>query len=182
MASKKVKRIAKLQFMAGQAKPGPELAGIGIEMGGFTKDFNDATRERNGELVPVTITAYEDRSYDFKLHTTPASFLLKKAAKVDKGSATPNAQNVGKVTLDQVKEIAEYKQPDLNAGSLEAAISMIVGTAKSLGIEVEGDKSTIATDEVVEQMTEEEIMNDSASSGNNSEIVDEEEATESEEE
>jgi large subunit ribosomal protein L11 len=174
MANKKVTRIAKLQFMAGQAKPGPELAGIGIEMGGFTKDFNDATRDRMGELVPVVITAYEDRSYSFELKTSPASFMLKKAAKVDKGSATPNAENVGTVTMDQIKEIAEYKMPDLNAGSLEAAMSMIIGTAKSLGIEVEGDASTIATDEVVEQMSEEEIMNDPAASGHNSENADEE--------
>ena len=181
MAKKKVTRIAKLQFMAGQAKPGPELAGIGIEMGGFTKDFNDATRDRMGELVPVVITAYEDRSYDFVLKTTPASFLLKKAAKVDKGSATPNAENVGTVTLDQVKEIAEYKMPDLNTADMDAAISMVIGTAKSLGIIVEGDDSTIATDEVVEQMSEEEIMNDTASSGNNSETAAEEEAEESEE-
>jgi large subunit ribosomal protein L11 len=182
MANKKVTRIAKLQFMAGQAKPGPELAGIGIEMGGFTKDFNDATRDRMGELVPVVITAYEDRSYSFELKTSPASFMLKKAAKVDKGSATPNAENVGTVTMDQVKEIAEYKMPDLNAGSLEAAMSMIIGTAKSLGIVVEGDASTIATDEVVEQMSEEEILNDTAASGNNSEIAETEEAEEASEE
>jgi large subunit ribosomal protein L11 len=180
MAKKKVTRIAKLQFMAGQAKPGPELAGIGIDMGGFTKDFNDATRDRMGELVPVVITAYEDRSYEFELKTTPASFLLKKAAKVDKGSARPNAENVGSVTMDQVKEIAEYKMPDLNAGSLEAAMSMVIGTAKSLGLIVEGDDSTIATDEIVEQMSEEEILADTAASGNNSEVAAEEEATEEE--
>lgn len=140
--AKKVTRIAKLQFQAGQAKPGPELAGLGIDMGGFTKEFNDATRERNGEVVPVVITAYDDRSYEFVLKTTPTSFLLKKAAGVAKGSGTPQKEKVGTVTMEQVKEIAEYKMEDLNTNNLDSAISQVIGAAKSTGIIVEGNADT----------------------------------------
>ncbi len=137
--AKKVTRIATLQFGAGQAKPGPELAGLGIDMGGFTKEFNDATRERSGDIVPVVITAYDDRSYEFVLKTTPAANMIMKAAGIAKGSAKSPNEIVGTVTEAQLKEIAEYKMPDLNAASLEAAISMLRGTAKNMGVAVEGN-------------------------------------------
>ncbi len=137
--AKKVTRIATLQFGAGQAKPGPELAGLGIDMGGFTKEFNDATRERSGDIVPVVITAYDDRSYEFVLKTTPAANMIMKAAGIAKGSAKAPNEIVGTVTEAQLKEIAEYKMPDLNAASLEAAISMLRGTAKNMGVTVEGN-------------------------------------------
>lgn len=137
--AKKVTRIAKLQFPAGQSKPGPELAGLGIDMGGFTKEFNDKTRDRAGDIVPVVITAYDDRSYEFVLKTTPAANMLIKAAGVAKGSSNAPKEIVGTVTLAQLKEIAEYKMEDLNAASLEAAISMLKGTARNIGIAVEGD-------------------------------------------
>ncbi len=136
--AKKVTRIAKLQFQAGQAKPGPELAGLGIDMGGFTKEFNDATRDRSGDVVPVVITAYDDRSYEFVLKTTPAANMILKAAGIAKGSSNAPGEIVGSVTEDQLKEIAEYKMDDLNAASLEAAISMLKGTAKNMGVAVEG--------------------------------------------
>ncbi len=137
--AKKITRIAKLQFGAGQAKPGPELAGLGIDMGGFTKEFNDATRERSGDIVPVVITAYDDRSYEFVLKTTPAANMIMKAAGIAKGSSNAPGEIVGTVTIDQLKEIAEYKMEDLNAASIEAAISMLQGTAKNMGVAVEGN-------------------------------------------
>ncbi len=139
--AKKVTRIAKLQFNAGQAKPGPELAGLGIDMGGFTKQFNDATRDRNGTVVPVIITAYDDRSFEFVLKTTPASNLLIKAAGISKGAANSLKENVGTVTMKQLEEIAEYKLEDLNTDSMDAAISMLKGTAKNMGIKIANDNS-----------------------------------------
>lgn len=136
--AKKVTRIAKLQFNAGQAKPGPNLAALGIDMVGFARQYNDATREFGSDIVPVVITAYDDRSFDFELKTVPASVLLKKAAKIDKGAANPLTDTVGEVTLDQVKEIAEYKMVDLNTSDLDQAIKTISGTAKNMGIKVVG--------------------------------------------
>ena len=133
---KKVAKVCKLQFQAGQAKPGPALASAGINMPQFCTQFNDQTKDRMGSVVPVIITAYEDKSFDFVLKTTPAAFLLKKAAGIDKASGTPNSVKAGKVTKAQVKEIAEYKMPDLNANDVEAAMKIIEGTAKNMGIEV----------------------------------------------
>ncbi len=150
--AKKVTRIAKLQFQAGQAKPGPELAGLGIDMGGFTKEFNDATRDRGNDVVPVVITAFDDRSYEFVLKTTPAANMLMKAAGVQKGSSKAPSEVVGSVTIAQLKEIAEYKMEDLNAGSIEAAISMLEGTAKNMGISVENSSAPEASPE--EKVTE----------------------------
>ncbi len=140
--AKKVTRIAKLQFEAGQAKPGPELAGLGIDMGGFTKEFNDATRDRSGDVVPVVITAYDDRSYEFVLKTTPAANMIKKAAGIKSGSSNAPGEIVGSVTVAQLQEIAEYKMEDLNASSMEAAISMLKGTARNMGVSVEGEAQT----------------------------------------
>ena len=133
---KKVAKVCKLNFEAGQAKPGPALASAGINMPQFCTQFNDQTKDRKGDIVPVIITAYEDKSFDFALKTTPAAFLLKKAAGVAKASGTPNSQKAGKVTKAQVKEIAEYKMPDLNANDVEAAMRIIEGTARNKGIEV----------------------------------------------
>ena len=134
--AKKVAKVCKLQFEAGQAKPGPALASAGINMPQFCTQFNDQTKDRKGDIVPVIITAYEDKSFTFVLKTTPAAFLLKKAAKIQKASGTPNTVKAGKVTKSQVKEIAEYKMQDLNANDVEAAMKIIEGTARNMGIEV----------------------------------------------
>ncbi len=136
MAKKQIKKVTKLEFIAGQAKPGPELASLGIDMGGFTKQFNDATKDRAGDVVPVIIKAYGDRSFDFELKTSPVSFLLKKYAKIEKGSQTPPTDIVGTVTKEQVEEIAKYKMPDLNTRDLKSSISMVEGTAKNMGIKI----------------------------------------------
>ena len=134
--AKKVAEVCKLQFEAGMAKPGPALASAGINMPQFCTQFNDQTKDRKGDVVPVIITAYEDKSFDFVLKTTPAAFLLKKAAKIAKASGKPNTEKAGKVTKSQVKEIAEYKLPDLNANDVKAAMKIIEGTARNMGIEV----------------------------------------------
>lgn len=135
--SKKVAKICKLQFPAGGAKPGPALASAGINMPQFCSAFNDATRERGGDMVPVIITAYEDKSFDFVLKTTPAPILIKKAAGIAKASGNQK-EICGKITADQLREIAEYKMPDLNANDVEAAMRVIAGTARNMGVEVEG--------------------------------------------
>ena len=137
--AKKVAKVCKLQFEAGQAKPGPALASAGINMPQFCTAFNDQTKDRKGDIVPVIITAYEDKSFDFVIKTSPAAFLLKKAANIKKASGTPNTVKAGKVTKAQLKEIAEYKMKDLNANDVEAAMKIIAGTARNMGIEVEGE-------------------------------------------
>lgn len=137
--AKKVAKICKLQFEAGGARPGPALASAGINMPQFCQAFNDATRERKGDIVPVIITAYEDKSFDFVLKTTPAAILLKKAANVTKASGSPKTVKAGKITKAQLQEIAEYKMPDLNANSVEAAMKIIAGTARNMGIMIEGE-------------------------------------------
>ena len=134
--SKKIAKVVKLQIPAGQAKPGPALASAGIQMPKFCSDFNAKTADRAGEIVPVIITAYEDKSYDFVCKTAPATYKLKEATKVSKGSGTPNSVKVGKVTKDQIRAIAEYKMPDLNANDIEAAMKIIEGSAKSMGLEI----------------------------------------------
>jgi large subunit ribosomal protein L11 len=134
--AKKVTRIAKLQFVAGQAKPGPELAGLGIDMAGFTREFNDATKDRSGKVVPVVITAYDDRSYEFVLKTTPASNMILEALNLKKGSSNALKEKVGSISKKQIEEIAKYKMEDLNTNSLKSAISMVEGTAKNMGIEI----------------------------------------------
>ncbi len=138
VAIKKIKRIAKLEFYGGKAKPGPELAGLGLVMPNFTREFNDATKDRGEEPVPVTITVFEDKSHSFVLHTTPAAFKLKQAAKIKKGSANSKTTKVATISADDVRKIAEYKLPDLNTDSVESAMNSIVGTAKQMGILVEG--------------------------------------------
>lgn len=133
----KVAKVCKLQFMAGQAKPGPALASAGINMPQFCTAFNDATKDRRGEVVPVVITAYEDKSFDFVCKTTPAANLIKKAAGIQKASGDQKVIS-GSITKDQLKEIAEYKMPDLNANDIEGAMRIVAGTARNMGVKVEG--------------------------------------------
>ena len=135
--SKKVAKVCKLQFPAGGAKPGPALASAGINMPQFCSAFNDATRDRAGDMVPVIITAYEDKSFDFVCKTTPAPVMIKKAAGISKASSNQKEIS-GKITVDQLREIAEYKMPDLNANDVDAAMRIIAGTAKNMGVKVEG--------------------------------------------
>ena len=142
--SKKVARMCKLQFVAGQAKPGPALASAGINMPQFCSAFNDATKDRGNDIVPVIITAYEDKSFDFILKTTPAAVLLMKAAGIEKGSSTPKTVSAGKVTKEDLRRIAEYKMVDLNANDIDAAIAIIAGTARNMGIEIADDAKTVA--------------------------------------
>jgi len=141
MAKKVVGQI-KLQIPAGQATPappvGPALGQAGVNIMDFCKAFNAKTQGQPGMIIPVVITVYADRSYTFITKTPPAAVLLKKAAGLDKGSGEPNRDKVGKVTDAQVEEIAKTKMPDLNAASLEAAKRIVAGTARSMGIEVQG--------------------------------------------
>ena len=138
MAKKQIVRVAKLQFNAGKAKPGPELAGLGINMPSFTKDFNDKTKDRNGEPVPVIITVHSDKSFVFELKTAPASYKLLQAAKLKKGSANSKTIIAGKITKKQLEEIAKYKMVDMNTDILESAMKQVAGTAKNMGILIEG--------------------------------------------
>ena len=138
---KKVTGLIKLQIQAGAANPappvGPALGQHGVNIMDFCKAYNAATESQRGNIIPVEITVYEDRSFDFVLKTPPAAELLKKAAGVQKGSGTPHTVKVAKVTADQVRAIAEQKQADLNANDLDAASKIIAGTARSMGITVE---------------------------------------------
>ncbi len=137
---RKVAHVLKLQIPAGQATPappvGPALGQAGINIMEFCKQYNAATQQQTGTIVPVEITVYEDRSFTFVTKTPPAADLLRRAAGVDKGSGVPNRTSVGTVTPDQVREIAELKMKDLNARDVDAAVKMIEGTARSMGIAV----------------------------------------------
>ena len=139
--AKKVEGYIKLQIPAAKATPappvGPALGQHGVNIVQFTKEFNARTAKDEGMIIPVVITVYEDRSFEFITKTPPAPVLLKQAAKIKKASGEPNTKKVGKVTKDQVKEIAETKMKDLNAADIEAAMRMVEGTARSMGIEVE---------------------------------------------
>jgi large subunit ribosomal protein L11 len=138
--AKKFKAIVRLQLEAGKANPappvGPALAGHGINIMAFCKEYNARTSNRPGEILPAEITVYTDGSFTFVLKTSPAAVLLRKAAKAEKGSGVPNKEKVGRVTRKQVQEIAEQKMKDLNAISLEGAIKQIEGTARSMGITI----------------------------------------------
>ncbi|MGB7957514.1 MAG: 50S ribosomal protein L11 [Minisyncoccia bacterium] len=140
--AKKVKTVLKLQLPAGGANPAPPvgtaLGPQGINIQEFCKQFNDATKDMKGDVVPAEITIFEDRTFSFILKTPPASALLKQAAGIEKGAANPLTGKVGKVTKAQVRAIAERKLPDLNTDNLEAAEKIIMGTAKNMGIEVVG--------------------------------------------
>lgn len=137
---KKVAGLIKLQIQAGAANPappvGPALGQHGVNIMEFCKAYNAATESQRGNIVPVEITVYEDRSFTFVTKTPPAAQLIKKAAGVAKGSGVPHTDKVGKITMDQVREIAETKKEDLNANDVEAAAKIIAGTARSMGIEV----------------------------------------------
>jgi len=139
--AKKIKGVTKLQIEAGKANPappiGPALAGYGINIMAFCKEYNARTNNRPGEIIPAEITVYTDGSFTFVLKTSPTPVLLRRAAKVEKGSAQPNREKVGKVTHAQVREIAEIKMKDLNAIDLEGAIKQVEGTARNMGITVE---------------------------------------------
>jgi large subunit ribosomal protein L11 len=139
--AKKVIGLIKLQIPAGKATPappvGPALGQHGVNIMGFCKEFNERTAQQAGLIIPVVITVYQDRSFSFICKTPPASVLLKKAVKIDKASGEPNIKKVAKVSIDDVREIAELKMKDLNANDIEAAIKMIEGTARSMGIVVE---------------------------------------------
>ena len=138
--AKKVKAVVRLQIEAGKANPappiGPALAGHGINLMAFCKEYNARTQNRPGEILPADITVFTDGSFTFVLKTSPTPVLLRKAAGLEKGSAEPNRNKVGKVTKKQVEDIAKLKMPDLNASTLDAAMSMVMGTARSMGIEV----------------------------------------------
>ena len=138
--AKKLKAIVRLQIQAGKANPappiGPALAGHGINLMAFCKEYNARTQARMGEIIPAEISIFSDGSFTFILKTPPASVLLKKAAGVDKGSAVPNREKVGKVTRAQIREIAELKMKDLNALDIEGAMRQIEGTARNMGLQV----------------------------------------------
>jgi len=138
--AKKVTAVVKLQLPAGKATPAPPVGSAlgphGINIPGFTKDFNARTADKAGLIIPVIVTIYQDHSFTFVLKTPPAPVLIKKACGIESGSATPNKTKVAKITRAQIEEIANIKMVDLNAASLEAACSMIAGTARSMGITV----------------------------------------------
>ena len=140
--AKKITAMVKLQLPAGKATPGPPVGSTlgphGINIPGFTKEFNEKTRDQDGLIIPVVITIYQDRSFTFIMKTPPAPVLIKRACKISRGSGAPNKDKVAKITMAQVEEIAKLKMPDLNANTVEAAVSMIAGTARSMGVVVEG--------------------------------------------
>lgn len=140
--AKAIKTVIKLQIVGGKANPappvGPALGQHGLNIQGFCQQFNDATKDRMGDVIPAEITVYEDRTFTFVLKTPPAAELLKKAAGVAKGAANPLKDKVGKVTMEQVRSIAEQKLEDLNANDIDAGAKIVAGTARSMGIKVEG--------------------------------------------
>jgi large subunit ribosomal protein L11 len=138
--AKKVAAYIKLQLNAGKATPappvGPALGQHGVNIMGFCKEFNERTAKDAGLVIPVVITVYSDRSFSFITKTPPAAVLIKKACKIESGSAKPHKEKVAKISKDEIRKIAEMKMPDLNAGSIETAMSMIAGTARSMGVVV----------------------------------------------
>ena len=139
--AKKVLGYIKMQLEAGKASPappvGPALGQHGVNIMGFCKEFNERTAKDAGLVIPVVITVYADRSFSFITKTPPAAVLIKKACKIESGSAVPNKEKVARISKEEVRKIAEMKMPDLNAGSIEAAMSMVAGTARSMGVVVE---------------------------------------------
>jgi large subunit ribosomal protein L11 len=140
--AKKVVRLVKIQIPGGKATPappiGPTLGGAGVNIGEFVKRFNDATAKMAGDIVPVVISVYDDRTFDFITKTPPTASLILKAIGVEKGSGTPNTKKVGTITRAKIREIAERKMPDLNAKDMEGAMKMVEGSCKALGIDVKG--------------------------------------------
>ena len=141
MAEKEIGNVIKLQIPAGKASPappvGPAIGGSGINIMDFVKQFNDRTAQMAGTIIPVVITVYKDKTFEFITKEPPMAVLIKQAAKIEKGSGKPNREKVAKITKEQVKAIAEQKMPDLNAASIEAAMSIVAGTARSMGVVVE---------------------------------------------
>ncbi len=141
MAEKEIGNVIKLQIPAGKASPappvGPALGSSGVNIMQFVKEFNDRTASQAGMVIPVVITVYKDKSFEFITKEPPMAVLIRKAAKIEKGSGKPNKEKVAKITTKQVEEIAKQKMPDLNAASLESAMSMVAGTARSMGVVVE---------------------------------------------
>jgi large subunit ribosomal protein L11 len=142
MGRKRLVTTVKMQLPAGQATPAPPVGTVlgphGVNLMDFVKAYNDATGGQRGQIIPVEISIYEDRSFTFVTKTPPAAALLRQAARIDKGSGVPNKEKVGRVTRAQIKEIAEIKMPDLNAVDIEGAMKVVEGTARSMGITVDG--------------------------------------------
>ena len=140
--AKKIKKILKVQARGGQANPapplGPVLGQAGIDIAGFCAQFNDRTKDKKGQLIPAEVTVYEDRSFSFILKQPPASALIMERVKLEKGSGEPNKKKVGSISMKDLRELAEIKLPDLNTTDIEAAARMLAGTAKSMGLTVEG--------------------------------------------
>jgi large subunit ribosomal protein L11 len=135
--SKKIAKVVKMELPGGEAKPGPKLASAQVNMAKFCTDFNAKTADRRGEIVPVIITAFEDKAFEFVIKTSPVAGLLLKAAGIQKGSPNSKTTKVGHISRAKAKEIAEYKMPDLNANDVEAAMRIIEGTARNMGVVVE---------------------------------------------
>ena len=134
---KKIAKVVKLELIGGQAKPGPKLASAGVVMPKFCTEFNAKTSDRIGDVVPVIITAYEDKTFDFVIKTTPVALLLKKEAGIEKGSGNAKTNKVGHISKEQLRKIAEYKLPDLNANDVEAAMKIVEGSARNMGITID---------------------------------------------
>lgn len=139
--SKRIAKVVKMELPGGEAKPGPKLASAGVVMPKFCTDFNAKTADRKGQIIPVIITAFEDKSFEFVIKTSPVAGLIRKAAGIEKGSANPKTTKVGKLTRAKLKEIAEYKMPDLNCYDLEAAMKIVEGSARNMGVTIEEDKN-----------------------------------------
>ena len=135
--SKKIAKVVKIQLPGGEAKPGAALASAGIVMPKFCTEFNEKTADQKGKIVPVIITAYEDKSFDFVIKTTPVANLIKEACNIKSGSSNPKTTKVATLSYEDAKKIAEYKMPDLNANDLDAAIKIVAGSARSMGVNVE---------------------------------------------
>jgi large subunit ribosomal protein L11 len=138
---KRIAKVVKMELPGGEAKPGPKLASAGILMPKFCTDFNAKTADKKGETIPVIITAYEDKSFDFVIKTSPVTGLIKKAIGITKGSSNAKTTKVGKISKAALRTIAEYKLPDLNAYDLESAIKIIEGSARNMGVTIEDDKA-----------------------------------------
>ena len=134
---KRIVKVVKMELPGGEAKPGPKLASAGVVMPKFCTDFNAKTADRRGEIVPVIITAYEDKSFDFVIKTSPVAPLLLKAAGIQKGSANSKTTKVGHISKAQLRQIAEYKLPDLNCNDVEAAMKVVEGSARNMGITID---------------------------------------------
>jgi len=136
---KRIAKVVKMELPGGEAKPGPKLASAGILMPKFCTDFNAKTADKKGEVIPVIITAYEDKSFDFVIKTSPVTGLIKKAIGIEKGSTNAKTTKVGKIKRSELKKIAEYKMPDLNAYDIDAAMKIIEGSARNMGVTIDED-------------------------------------------